>query len=87
MEKIDNINFRGRRLENNQNLRLNEAVSKLRSHARRKKAGRKGSTSNSDLVMNSYLNDNVEDTQYYFSLVSFSTKRNLNLGSKLRSVF
>ena len=85
MEKIDNINFRGRRLENNQNLRLNEAVSKLRSHARRKKAGRKGSTS--DLVMNSYLNDNVEDTQYYFSLVSFSTKRNLYLGSKLRSVF
>ena len=85
MEKIDNINFRGRRLENNQNLRLNEAVSKLRSHARRKKAGRKGSTS--DLVMNSYLNDNVEDTQYYFSLVSFSTKRNLNLGSKLHSVF
>ena len=85
MEKIDNINFRGRRLENNQNLRLNEAVSKLRSHARRKKAGRKGSTS--DLVMNSYLNDNVEDTQYYFNLVSFSTKRNLNLGSKLRSVF
>ena len=83
MEKIDNINFRGRRLENNQNLRLNEAVSKLRSHARRKKAGRKGSTS--DLVMNSYLND--KDTQYYFSLVSFSTKRNLNLGSKLRSVF
>ena len=87
MEKIDNINFRGRRLENNQNLRLNEAVSKLRSHARRKKAGRKGSTSDHDLVMNSYLNDNVEDTQYYFSLVSFSTKRNLNLGSKLRSVF
>ena len=85
MEKIDNISFRGRRLENNQNLRLNEAVSKLRSHARRKKAGRKGSTS--DLVMNSYLNDNVEDTQYYFSLVSFSTERNLNLGSKLRSVF
>ena len=85
MEKIDNINFRGRRLENNQNLRLNEAVSKLRSHAPRKKAGRKGSTS--DLVMNSYLNDNVEDTQYYFSLVSFSTKRNLNLGLKLHSVF
>ena len=85
MEKIDNINFCGRRLENNQNLRLNEAVSKLRSHARRKKAGRKGSTS--DLVMNSYLNDNVEDAQFYFSLVSFSTKRNLNLGSKLRSVF
>ena len=85
MEKIDNINFRGRRLENNQNLRLNEEVSKLRSHARRKKAGRKGSTS--ELVMNSYLNDNVEDTQYYFSLVSFSTKRNLNLGSKLHSVF
>ena len=85
MEKIDNINFRGRRLENNQNLRLNEAVSKLRSHAPRKKAGRRGSTS--DLVMNSYLNDNVEDTQYYFSLVSFSTKRNLNLDSKLRSVF
>ena len=39
LEKIDKINFRGRRLKNNQNLRQNEAVSKLRSHAHRKKAG------------------------------------------------
>ena len=37
----------------------------------------KGSTSG--LVMNSYLNDNLEDKQCYFSLGSFSTKRNLNL--------
>ena len=39
MEKIDKISFRGGQLENNQNLRQNEAVSKLRSHAHRKKAG------------------------------------------------
>ena len=32
------------------------------------------------LVMNSYLNDNLEDKQCYFSLGSFLTKRNLNLG-------
>ena len=38
----------------------------------------KGSTSG--LVMNSYLNDNLEDKQCYFSLDSFSTERNLNLG-------
>ena len=37
----------------------------------------KGSTSG--LVMNSYLNDNMEDKQFHFSLDSFSTKRNLNL--------
>ena len=35
LEKIDKINFRGRRLENNQNLRQNEAVSKLRTHTGR----------------------------------------------------
>ena len=45
----------------------------------------KGSTSG--LVMNSYLNDNLEDKQCYFSLGSFSTKRNLNLVSKLRFIF
>ena len=38
----------------------------------------KGSTPG--LVMNSYLNDNLEDKQCYFSLDSFSTKRNVNLG-------
>ena len=38
----------------------------------------KGSTSG--LVMNSDLNDNLEDKQCYFSLDSFSTERNLNLG-------
>ena len=37
----------------------------------------KGSTSG--FVMNSYLDDNLEDKQCYFSLGSFSTKRNLNL--------
>ena len=78
LEKIDKINFRGRRLENNQNLRQNETVSKLPSHAHRKNQFIKGSTSR--LVMNSYLNDNLEDKQCYFSLGSFSTKRNLNLG-------
>ena len=35
--------------------------------------------STSGLVMNSYLDDNLEDKQFYFSLGSFSTKRNLNL--------
>ena len=87
MEKIDKIHFRGWRLKNNQNLRQNEAVSKLRSHAHRKKCGVKYSTINqfikgstSGLVMNSYLNDNLEDKQCYFSLGSFSSKRNLNLG-------
>ena len=41
----------------------------------------------SGLVMNSYLNDNLEDKQCYFSLGPFSTKRNLNLDSKLRFIF
>ena len=45
----------------------------------------KGSTSG--LVMNSYLDDNLEDEQCYFSLGSFSTKRNLNLDRKLRFIF
>ena len=36
LEKIGKTNFRGLRLENKQNLRQNEAVSKLRSHAKRK---------------------------------------------------
>ena len=36
--------------------------------------------SSSGLVTNSYLNDNMEDKQFYFSLDSFSTKQNLNLG-------
>ena len=36
--------------------------------------------STSGLVMNSHLNDNLEDKLCYFSLDSFSTKRNLNLG-------
>ena len=87
MEKIDKINFRGPRLENNQNLRQNEAVSKT-SLARKKEESVvkyfpinqfiKGSTCG--LVMSSYLNDNLEDKQCYFSLDSFPTKRNLNLG-------
>ena len=37
------------------------------------------SSSTSSLVMNSYLNDNLEYKQCYFSLGSFWTKRNLNL--------
>ena len=86
MEKIAKINVRGRRLENNQNLRQNETVSKLRSHTQEESGVKyspiilftKGSTSG--LVMNSYLNDNLEDKQCYFSLDSFSTRRNLNLG-------
>ena len=36
--------------------------------------------------MNSYLNDNPEDKQCYFSLDSFSTKQNLILRWKLRWV-
>ena len=83
MEKIDEINFRGQRLQDNQNLRQNEKVSKLRTQ---EQSGVKyfqinqfikGSTSG--FVMNSYLDDNLEDKQCYFSLGSFSTKRNLNL--------
>ena len=45
----------------------------------------KGSTSG--LMMNSYLNDNLEDKQCYFSLASLATKRNLNLGWKLHFIF
>ena len=45
----------------------------------------KGSTSG--LVMNSYLNDNLEDKQCYFSLGSFSTKRILNSGESFVSNF
>ena len=83
MEKIDKINFRGRRLENNQNLRQNEAVSKLHSHAKGKKAGVKYSPINqfikgfsSRMAVNSYLNDNVEGKKFYFSFGSIfnSTK-------------
>ena len=36
---------------------------------------------------NSYLNDNVEGKQLYFSFGSFSTKRGLNLGLKSRFNF
>ena len=36
------------------------------------------------LVVNSYLSDNLEDKQLYFTLDTFSTDRSLNLGSKLR---
>ena len=45
----------------------------------------KGSTSG--LMMNSYLNDNLEDKKCYFSLGSFSTKRNLYLDWKLHFIF
>ena len=54
-----------------------------RSHARtQEESGVKYSPTNqfiegstSGLVINSYLNDNLEDKQCYFSLDSFSTKR------------
>ena len=89
MEKIDKINFRGRRLKNTQNLRQNEAVARTQEESEVKYSPInqfiKGSTAG--LVMNSYLNDNLEDKQCYVSLDSFSTKRNLNLGRKLRFTF
>ena len=82
MEKIDKINFRGWRLENNQNLSLKTSLARTQEESGVKyfpiNQFIKGSTSG--LVMNSYLNDNLEDKQCYFSLGSFSTKRNLNLG-------
>ena len=34
------------------------------------------------MAVNSYLNDNVEGKQFYFSFGSFSTQRSLNLGFK-----
>ena len=37
------------------------------------------------MVVNSYLNDNVEGKQFYFSFGSFSTQRSLNLD--LKSLF
>ena len=36
------------------------------------------------LVVISYLSDNLEDKQFYFSLDTFSTDRSLDLGCKLR---
>ena len=84
MEKIDKINFRGRPLENNQNLRQNEAVSKLRSHTRRKRGkifpiNQFVNGFNPSIAVNSYLNDNVEGKQFYFSFGCFSTQRSSNL--------
>ena len=37
--------------------------------------------------VNSYLNDNVEGKQFYFSFGSFSTQRSLNLDLKWRFNF
>ena len=95
MEKNDKINFRGRRLENNQNLRQNEAVSKLRSHARtQEESVVKYSSINQfvngfspSMAVNSYLNDNVEGRQFYFSFGSFPAERSVNLGLKSRFNF
>ena len=94
MEKIDKINFRGRRLENNQNLTQNEAVSKLHSNANKEESAVKYSPINQfiksfspSVAVNSYLNDNVEGKQFYFSFGSFSTQRSLNLDLKLRFNF
>ena len=36
------------------------------------------------MAVNSYLNDNVEGKQFYFSFGSFSTQRSLNLDLKSR---
>ena len=36
------------------------------------------------MAVNSYLHDNVEGKQFYFSFGSFSTQRSLNLGFKSR---
>ena len=38
-------------------------------------------------AVNSYLNDNVEGKQFYFSFGSFSTQRSLNLDLKSRFNF
>ena len=76
MEKIDKLNFRGRRLENIQNLTQNQAFSNFaRTQTGRlpDKSVYKLKSSNCGLVMNSYLNDNLEDQQF-FSLDSFSSK-------------
>ena len=96
MEKNDKINFRGRRLENNQNLRQNEAVSKLRSHARTQEESVVeyspinqfvNGFSPSMAVNSQYLNDNVEGRQFYFSFGSFPAERSVNLGLKSRFNF
>ena len=39
------------------------------------------------MAVNSYLNDNVEGKQFYFSFGSFSTQRSLNLARKSRFYF
>ena len=94
MEKIDKINFRGRRLENNQNLRQNEAVSKTSLARKKEESVVKYSPINQfikgfspSMAVNSYLNDNVEGKQFYFSFGSFSTQRSLNLDLKSRFNF
>ena len=74
------------KIENNQNLRQMSGGLKTSLARKRKKVEKYSSInqfikdSTSGLVMNSHLNDNLEDKQCYFSLDSFSTKRNLNLG-------
>ena len=39
------------------------------------------------MAVNSYLNDNVESKQFYFSFGSFSTQQSSNLGFKSRFNF
>ena len=39
------------------------------------------------MAVNSYLNDNVEGKQFYFSFGSFSSQRGLNLDLKSRFYF
>ena len=70
------MNFRGRRLENNQNLtqiRRSQNFVRTQTGRLRDKSIYKLKSSNCGLVMNSYFNDNLEDTQF-FSLDSFSSK-------------
>ena len=51
----------------------------------RTQKGRKGFSPS--MVVNSYLNDNVEREQFYFSFGSFSTERSSSLGLKSRFNF
>ena len=85
MAKIDKINFRGRQLENNL---------KLRSHGKKEESVVKYSLINQfikgfspDMAVNSYLNDDVDGEQFYFSFGSFSTERRSSLGLKSRFNF
>ena len=55
---------------------------RLRATVCKNRAKSKGFTAS--LVVISYLSDNLEDKQFYFSLDTFSTDRSLDLGCNLR---